>query len=355
MAGTRLFLGTQLGLRVWEGEESHWEEKPGGFAGQVIDCFAGCAREPGTVYLGIAQGGLYRTRDGGGSWEKVFSGDVRAVAVDPVDESTVYLGTEPVHLYRSADGGARWTEIESVQRLPDQVKKKWWFPRPPHQGHVRHIFRDASHRDVIYLALEHGGIIRSLDRGNSWEDVSEGISYLDIHFVTTFPDEESLFFASTARGFYRSNDPAKGWERIENGLTREFCYNIVFFPGDPTVMLLATGDGSPAYWERPGVARSAIYRSLNAARNWETVGGGMPDGQEGMPWTLVAHPADAQTAFAGFGQVSRGRAEVDSSQGWEKNSGQLGAVWGTFDRGQNWRRLPIDTPAVRSMWAAPEC
>lgn len=350
---TRLFLGTQHGLKIWEGEGDDWRERKAAFPAQVIDCFSGCVRNPNTVYLGIAHGGLYRTGDAGANWEKIFPGDVRAVTVDPSDERTVYVGTEPVHLYRSSDQGDHWEEIEAVQRLPEDVKKKWWFPRPPHHGHARHIFIDPANRDVIYLALEHGGIIRTFDRGKSWEDVSQGIDYLDIHFVTDFPHDKSLFFASTARGFYRSHDPSKGWQRAESGLTREFCYDIVFLPGDPSVMLLATGDGSPAYWERPGVARSAIYQSRNAAQSWEPVGGGMPENLEAMPWTLVGHPTDCQTAFAGFGQVSRGRAEVDSSQDWEKTAGQLGTVWATFDRGQKWQQLPIETAAVRSMWVAP--
>jgi photosystem II stability/assembly factor-like uncharacterized protein len=352
MPATRLFLGTQHGLRIWDGDDGDWVERRKTFEQKVVDTMGGALDEPQNVYIGIAHEGLYRTNDGGKTWDLVFSGDVRAVAVDPTDGRTVYVGTEPVHLYRSCDRGGRWEEIDTLLHLPEEIRKHWWFPRPPHQGHVRHIFIDRKDRDVLYLALEHGGIVRSLDGGRSWEDVSWGIDYLDIHFVTDYPDDPSLFFASTAQGFYRSRNPAGGWERAETGLSRKFCYNIVFFLGKPTVALLATGDGSPAHWERPGVARSAIYRSADGASSWEPVGGGLPEGMEAMPWAMAAHPEDGRSAYAGFGQVSRGRAEVDSSQSWEKTAGQLGAVWATFDRGQTWRELPMSTPAIRSMWVA---
>ncbi len=352
MATTRIFLGTQYGLRIWEGEDDQWVEKQKVFEGKVVDTTAGAFERPHSVFIGIAHEGLYRTSDAGRNWELVFSGDVRAVAVDPVDGRTIYVGTEPVHLYKSQDRGNHWEEIDALLRLPEEVRKHWWFPRSPHQGHVRHIFIDPKNRGVIYLALEHGGIVRTFDGGKNWQDVSQGIDYLDIHFVTDFPNDPSLFFASTAQGFYRSRDPAAGWQRAENGLSKKFCYNVVFFPGAPTVMLVATGDGSPAYWERPGVARSAIYRSVDGAQSWAPVGGGMAESMEAMPWAMAAHPEDGRSAYAGFGQVSRGRAEVDSSQSWEKTAGQLGAVWATFDRGQSWRELPINTPAIRSMWVA---
>jgi photosystem II stability/assembly factor-like uncharacterized protein len=352
MSGTRLFLGTQHGLRIWAGDGEEWAEKERVLAGKVVDTMAGGFDSPDHVFIGIAHEGLYRTTDAGRNWDLVFSGDARAVAVDPVDGRTVYVGTEPVHLYRSRDGGDHWEELDALLQLSEEVKKHWWFPRPPHQGHVRHIFIDRKSREIIYLALEHGGIVRTFDGGKNWQDVSQGIDYPDIHFVTDFPSDPSLFFASTAQGFYRTRDPAAGWERAENGLHKQFCYNIVFFPGQPTAMLVATGDGSPAHWERPGVARSTLYRSLNGSDSWEPVRGGMPESLEAMPWAMAAHPTDGRSAYAGFGQVSRGRAEVDSSQSWEKTAGQLGAVWATFDRGQTWRELPITTPAIRSMWAA---
>jgi hypothetical protein len=307
---------------------------------------------PLNVFIGIAHEALYRTSDGGKSWDRAFDGDVRAVAVDPTDGRTVYVGTEPVRLYKSEDSGSHWEEISALLEFPPEVKANWSFPRPPHQGHVRQIFIDPKNPKVIYLALEHGGIVRTFDGGSTWQDVSRGIDYLDIHFVANFPDDPSLFFASTARGFYSSRDPAEGWQRAENGLEKNFCYNLVFFPGNPTTMLLATGDGSPAFWERPGVARSSIYRSLNGAKSWEPAGGGMPSSLEAMSWAMAAHSRDGGTAFAGFGQVSRGRAEVDSSQDWERTAGQLGSVWGTFDKGQTWSELPIKTAAIRSMWAA---
>ena len=152
MSRTRLFLGTQHGLRIWAGDGEEWAEKEKVLAGKVVDTMAGAFDSPDHVFIGIAHEGLYRTTDAGRNWDLVFSGDARAGAVDPVDGRTVYVGTEPVHLYRSRDGGDHWEELDALLQLPEEVKKHWWFPRPPHQGHVRHIFIDRkTARSSIWL------------------------------------------------------------------------------------------------------------------------------------------------------------------------------------------------------------
>jgi hypothetical protein len=99
----------------------------------------------------------------------VLEGDVRSVAIDPNYENVVYAGTEPVHSYRSEDGGDGWEELTSLgafaisesirifqsfviprDKHPEEIKKRWWFPRPPSPGsHNRHIY--PSRRFKNYL------------------------------------------------------------------------------------------------------------------------------------------------------------------------------------------------------------
>src|SRR5436305_349079 len=180
--GVRLYAGTQHGLFVWRSRNGGWDEVYRGFPDGVFDSIAGGRQHPETVYACLADG-LVRTTDAGLHWSRVLApdGDVRAVAVDPTDDRVVYVGTEPVRLYRSEDGGDTWEELTALPAMPEEVRQKWWTPYPPGTGHIRNIFIHPDDANVLYLCLEHGGVVRSFDRGASWEDVTEGIEYVDMH------------------------------------------------------------------------------------------------------------------------------------------------------------------------------
>src|SRR5262249_34614589 len=272
----RIYAGTQEGLFVWRSKNGSWENVSIAFKTGIIDAIDGLRNKPNVVYLGVTQDGLYRTDDAGMSWQRVFEGNVRAVTVDPTDEEVIYVGVEPIHLYRSENGGKSWEELTGVQALPDEVKKKWTFPRPPHREHVRHVFVHPEDSALLHVCLEHGGIIRSDDRGKTWEDVSQGIDYVDIHHFSSSPGRKDLFFVATARGFFKTNDPRQGWQRAANGFTRDYFNDFVFLPGNPGAMLVATADKSPGYWDRPERAQGAVFAAVispQAGNAWVSANG----------------------------------------------------------------------------------
>ncbi|HXG53351.1 MAG TPA: hypothetical protein VNN77_18280 [candidate division Zixibacteria bacterium] len=348
--GVRLYAGTQQGLIVCRPKKGGWEKVSRAFEDAIIDSISGCRARPERVYAGVAHDGLYRTSDGGRSWSKVLDGDIRAVTVDPADDAVVYAGVEPVALFRSEDGGDRWRELKTLKDLPEAVRKNWWFPRPPHLGHVRHIFIHPDDAKVIYLCIEHGGVVRSFDRGETWEDVSQGIDYLDIHAIANFPGSFERYYLASARGFFTSADPARGWSRTEAGLTRNYFHDFVFFPpatpGEPPEMLLAAADGSPGVWRREQRgARAALFRSADGARSWTRVTRGLAENLDSMVWALARHPFDPRAVFAGFGNVARGHAS---------GPGGAGDLMFSSDAGESWERLDIELPADRVLWAAGE-
>jgi photosystem II stability/assembly factor-like uncharacterized protein len=341
------FLGTQKGVIVYKGRDDKWQELGRHISG-VADCLEGSKLHPEIVYCCVLHDGVYRTSDAGRSWERIFEGDARAVAVDPSDDRVVYVGTEPVRLYRSEDRGDTWEELKNLLDLPDEVKCHWKSPQPEYQGHVRHIFIDHDNPQNLYLSIEHGGVVRTFDGGKTWEDVSKGIDYLDIHKISNDPVRKDLYFMTSARGFFRSTDPARGWTRIENnGITRDYFHDFMFLPGQPAAMVIATANGSPGHWNRAGMAQSAIFRSLDGGQMWHQIGDGLPESMDKMVWTLASPVNEPVHVYAGYGQSDKGQAET------RKMPTGLGAVWFSPDGGNSWCEIKLgELPAVRAMWIA---
>lgn len=355
----RLYAGTQAGMIIFRGMGDIWTSMGGSrefepyFKDQVVDSVYGCKHSPEVVYAGVTFNGLYRTKDAGKHWKRVLEGDIRWVTVDPTEDRVVYAGTEPVHLYRSEDGGDSWEELRGLLDLPEEVKYKWWFPRPPHQGHVRHIYVDPENPRSVYLALEHGGIVRSFDRGKTWEDVSDRLEYPDIHMIVRSPGSATKYFAATSRGFFQADPPETGWRRAERGMESDYFHDVILLPGDPSAMFLAAGHGSPQYWDRPSGAGGKIYRSEDGGQTWRQVGTGLPVNHPGMCWQLAYNPHNKNSIFAAFGNVARGHVAGPPGEG---------AIYVTYDRGDSWEEVGLQKrgtqylrpPAIRVLWPAAD-
>ena len=346
--GVRLYAGTQHGLIIWRSTDNGWQEVARHFEDGIIDSVFGCKTSPEKVFAGVTHEGLYRTLDGGKSWARVLEGDIRSVTVDPIDDNVIYAGIEPVGLFRSEDAGGHWEEITALKELPYAVRKNWWYPQPPHHGHVRNIHIHPNNPKTIYLCLEHGGIVRSFNGGESWEDVSKGIDYLDIHVIANSPGRADRYFVATARGFFTSETPEEGWLRAENGVTRDYFHDFLFLGHnkEPSTLLLATADASPGFWRRENRgARAAMFKSTDGAQSWTRITNGLADDLDSMIWALVHHPTDHRAVFAGFGNVARGHAH---------GTGGSGDLMISRDTGDSWERLEIDLPADRVLWAAAD-
>jgi photosystem II stability/assembly factor-like uncharacterized protein len=333
---------------VYRSTSSGWTPVSQALVSGIVDTMSGCKNRPERVFAGVAHDGVYRTDDGGMHWEQVLAGDVRSLMVDPTNDDVVYAGMEPTQLFRSEDGGKSFTEVSTLLQMPKDVQVKWWSPVSG-VGHIRHIYVHEDDPRIVYLALEHGGIVRSHDRCETWEDCSEGIDYIDMHMVAALPHRTNRFYCSSARGFFTSEDPADGWYRAETGFTRDYFHDFAFLPSDreggtPT-MLIGCADRSPGSWRRPERAKAAVFRSDDCAQSWRRATGGLPDIITSMISTIITHPLDRNAAFMGLGEVSRGHAHGEAGPG---------SIMLTKDRGDHWVELGIELPADRVLWAAPE-
>jgi len=358
MADTlRYYIAHNGGLDVMQSRGGRMETVGEFFAGKTLEHLIGCLQKPEVVFAAVAFDGGYRTMDGGQTWERIMEGDVRTFSVDPHDERVVYMGIGPIRLFRSEDMGKSWEPLDGMLDLSAEVKKKWDVP-PRLRGiefpHVRHIFIHPDDQNILFVLLEHGGVLLSRDRGKTWEDRSAGIDYVDMHYIENYPGSKERYYVSSARGFFRSDDAGKQWRRVETGMpwgyTELYSYSHEwhFLPGGAPRMVLCGGKGSPGVWSREKTdPKGHIMLSDDDGESWRVTTQGLESENPWMPWVLLHHPTDPSALFCGMGDGARG-------YGFDARTKGRGAFYMSRDRGDSWQPILSDTPSILTAWVAAQ-
>ena len=127
-----------------------------------------------TLFGGTYSGEIYASSDLGKCWERRDKGigdkEIYSLATQLVDgKPRIYAGTQPAHFYFSDDLGKSWTELPGLRQVPGV--EKWTFPGPPHLAHVKSITFHPKDPNIIYVAVEVGGFLKSADGGKTWTTV----------------------------------------------------------------------------------------------------------------------------------------------------------------------------------------
>ena len=257
-------------------------------------CLAVDPKDPDTVYVGTSDNGLFKSSDGGGSWERlsgVVHPRVTSVAVSPID-GALYAGTEPSSLFVSRDGGESWRELEGLKNLPSAPT--WSFPPRPWTSHVRSIALSFEDPDLIVAGIELGGVVHSEDGGETWQDQRPG-AYADCHTLFTHAAAPNTVYEAAGDGFAESEDFGESWAAADAGLKHRYVWGLAADRDDPHLLYVSAAAG-PGQAHGGGFSDAAIYRR-RAVAWWEPVAEGLAE----FPYALAADPETSGALYAGFG------------------------------------------------------
>jgi hypothetical protein len=290
--------------------------------GSGAQCLAVDPDDRDTVFAGLREGGVRRTDDGGESWVDCGLPEpgVFSLAVSAAD-GAVYAGTEPSRLFRSDDGGESWRELESLQDLPS--RPTWSFPPRPWTSHVRWIAPSPHDAEVVLVGIELGGLMRSTDGGETWEDHRPG-AQPDVHSIAWHPREAAVAYQAGGGGPTWSEDGGDTWHSADEGLDRHYAWSVAPDPDDHERWYVSASTG-PRAAHGGGDPEARIYR--REAGSWHPLAGGLPDPLPAMPYALVAAE----------GRLFAGLAD--------------GELWESADRGESWRALAVEGEAPARLQA----
>jgi photosystem II stability/assembly factor-like uncharacterized protein len=292
-------------------------------AGSGAQCLAVDPANPDTVYAGLREGGVQRTRDGGRTWHDCALPEpgVFSLAVSAAD-GAVYAGTEPSRLFRSDDGGEHWRDLEALLDLPS--RPTWRFPPRPWTSHVRWIAPSPHVPELILVGIELGGLMRSSDGGESWEDHRPG-AQRDVHSLAWHPRVRGRAYEAGGGGAAFSEDAGESWRPADEGRDRHYTWSVAVDPEDAEVWYVSASTG-PFAAHGAGDPQARIYRR-RGGEPWRALAGGLPEPLPAMPYALVA--ADGRL-FAGLAD---------------------GVIWESRDGGESWTAAVVqgEVPALNAL------
>ena len=261
--------------------------------------------------------GVFRSTDGGDTWERVLFRNDETGAIDIVidrnnpdvlyaalweayrKEYQMSSGGEGSGMFKSVDGGTTWDEMTRA-------------PGMPQEGLVGRIGLAVSGADSNRLwALyenDNGGLFRSDDAGETWEliNTDRAIRQRAFYYTHVFADpmdRDVVYMQNTS--FFRSTDGGETYESINNGTHGDF-HDMWIDPDDPTHILVANDGGGAVSvntgekWTDQEFSTAQFYHAVTTAHEPFHVCGSQQDN------STLCLPGNWNASRMGFGQGGRG-------------------------------------------------
>ncbi len=308
-----------------------WQSSNPGLSNFYINSLAVDPIQPSILYAGTYKSQVYKSIDRGQSW--VWSGVgmqdqaiVYTIAIDPVVPSTLYAGTRGVSnngdapwkgvIYKSEDGGQTWNAVlADVGGVDDQ---DWAYQL---------VVNPEAHY-AVYAAFHEHGPYRSLDYGNSWARIREGVEDLSGRSIlidpATVPPSTLYYGVWRYDAVYKSMNGGDSWQLSNNGLYFTHVFSMVIDRYNPDTLYLATfnqgvlktkdggdswhisglqGDKIYSLAINPGSSTSllagtygdGIYRSNDAGASWQRSNTGIENTD---PTSIIISPTNPQRIYA---------------------------------------------------------
>ena len=258
---------------------------------QVWQIRCGPPDEPDLLYAGVEPAALFESRDGGDSWslvEGLHSHEHRAqwqpgggglclhtIVLDPSNTKRILVAISTGGVYRSDDGGRTW------QARNKGVRAEFLPDKHPEFGQCVHkVARAASGTGRLFLQ-NHWGLYRTDDWGDSWHDIANGVPS-DFGFaMETHPHERDTAYIVPLEsdGFrcvpeakmrvYRTRDGGASWQPLSKGLPQEDAYETVLRDGLAADALRPAG----VYF---GTRTGKLFGSADEGDTWSEIADGLP-------------------------------------------------------------------------------
>lgn len=268
----------------------------GPFRGGRSCAVTGVEGKPNLYYMGTTGGGVWKSIDGGQSWQNIsdgyFGGSIGAIATGTQNKNILYAGTGENTLRGNVSPG-------------------------------------------------YGGIFKSYDGGKTWESV--GLEKgMQIGRIRVHPDNDDVVFVSVIgnifkntpdRGVYKTTDGGKSWKKVLYVSDKAGAMDITFEPGNSRVLYASTWNVNRSpYGFSSGGEGSGLYKSTDGGETWTNISSrqGLPEGPLGIIGVAVS--------------------PVNPERVWAQIEAKEGGLYRSDDAGKTWKKINSDRNLRQRAW-----
>jgi photosystem II stability/assembly factor-like uncharacterized protein len=242
--------------------------------------------DPDTVYAGVEDAALFLSKDGGKTWDELSglrghgtgpqwqpgAGGMclHTIVLDPVNPGRIFIAISAAGAFRSDDEGKTWKPI-------NKGLKSQYIPNPEAEvGHCVHRIAQAKQKPNLLYMQKHWDVMRSLDAGDSWTEVSGNLPtdfgfVIDVHahqpetiYVVPIKSDGEHFPLEGKLRVYRSKTGGNEWQELTKGLPQANCFVNVL----RDAMAVDSLDDCGVYF---GTTGGQVYCSSDAGDTWAAI------------------------------------------------------------------------------------
>jgi photosystem II stability/assembly factor-like uncharacterized protein len=366
-----LLIGTRKGAFILKSDRARraWKLSAPIFLGHIIHHVVADPRDRRTMLMAASTGHLgptiFRSTDLGKTWKeatkppaflKVPEGQ-KGRSVDHVfwltpchanEPNTWYAGTSPQGLFRSDDGGVTW---EPFSYINDDPQYREWMGTvqdgTPDGPKLHSIIVDPRDPKHLYFGMSGGGVHESIDGGKTFKTLLKGLDVVegfdrstptvhDPHCIRLCPSNPDRLYQQNHCGIYRIDRPSNEWVRIGKNMPKkigDIGFPMVLHPRDADTAWVFPMDGATVWPRVSPDGKPAAYVTNNGGKSWTRQGKGFPLANA---WWTVKRQAMTADAHEPVGLY------VGTTQG---------EIWASRTGGESWTWIARHLPEIYSVEA----
>ncbi|HTS54098.1 MAG TPA: glycosyl hydrolase [Burkholderiales bacterium] len=367
-----VMVATRKGAWLYHGDAARktWRADGPHFLGHILNHLVLDPRDGRTLLAAAKTGHLgptvFRSTDRGRTWKEAARPPAFAKAAEGKEGRAVdhtfwltpghadqpdvwYAGTSPQGLFRSEDGGVTW---DPFSRINDDPQYRKWMGTvqdgTPDGPKLHSIIVDPRAAAHLYFGMSGGGVHESVDGGQSWAPILKGLevvegfdpaeaTFHDPHCIRLCPSNPDRLYQQNHCGIYRLDRPSDHWVRVGKSMPKQIGdigFPMVVHPRDADTVWVFPMDGTSVWPRTSPEGKPAVYATHNAGKTWRRLADGLPGKQAWWTVKRQAMTADASDPVGLYlGTTS-------------------GELWTSRDEGRRWTCIAQHLPEIYAVEAA---